>query len=102
MENATETCQYDQTVLLIRIKLTADDTILSHHPGPGYRYSTGQHTVRKLMLFIAQDFGFSNNSEVGPFVNGINKMDKPKNTGTQKQQLSQGLHIDTCNRMKND
>jgi hypothetical protein len=65
-ENATETCQSDQTVLLTRIKLTADDMVLSHHPGPGYHYSTGQHTVRKQMLFIAQDFGFSNNSEVSP------------------------------------
>jgi len=59
--------------------------------------------VRKQTLFIAQDFGFSNNSEVSPFVNGINKMDKPKNNkGTQKQQLSQGLHTDACNRMNND
>lgn len=71
--------QSDQTVLLTKIKLTADDTIPKHHLGPAYRYSTGQHTVKKQSLFIAQDSGFSNNSEASPFVNGINKMDKPKN-----------------------
>jgi hypothetical protein len=54
------------------------------------------------MLFIAQDFGFSNNSEVSPFVYGTNKMDLKTTRGIQKQQPSQGLHIDTCNRMNND
>lgn len=62
--------QSDQTVLLTKIKLTANDMILKHHPGPGYRSSTGQHTVKKQTLFIARDFGFSNNSEASPFVNG--------------------------------